>query len=395
MKGYYKNDEATKKAMEKGWFHSGDLAVVHKNGYIQVKDRSKDIIISGGENISSVEIENTLTKHPSVSLSAVVARPDKKWGETPCAFVELIKGKIATEDELLKFCRETLAGFKMPKKIIFCELPKTSTGKIQKYELRKKAKGNKLNFEIDDKSVFSMDTGEISDSKKNTIFLLHGSGQSHVVWSLTTQFLSDQNNNVFAIDFPGHGNSEGESLKSIEDMAEWLDKVVKKLDLNEITLIGHSQGCLVALEYASKFTKKVKNIIFAGSYEIPVNKDLINLALAGDMETLNLMMKWGYGSSKQFIGGNPLQKILNSAREVRDVLATDLIACNNYKNGTNAIKKINCPTFFIFGELDKMIRIEKGKEFANLFSNSKTHIIKNCGHMILLENAFEMREKDK
>ena len=199
---------------------------------------------------------------------------------------------------------------------------------------------------------------------------------------------------MFAIDFPGHGNSEGESLKSIEDMAEWLDKVVKKLDLNEITLIGHSQGCLVALEYASKFTKKVKNIIFiAGSYEIPVNKDLINLALAGDMETLNLMMKWGYGSSKQFIGGNPLQKILNSAREVRDVLATDLIACNNYKNGTKAIKKINCPTFFIFGELDKMIRIEKGKEFANLFSNSETHIIKNCGHMILLENAFEMREK--
>ena len=111
------------------------------------------------------------------------------------------------------------------------------------------------------------------------------------------------------------------------------------------------------------------------------------------METLNLMMKWGYGSSKQFIGGNPLQKILNSAREVRDVLAIDLIACNNYKNGTKAIKKINCPTFFIFGELDKMIRIEKGKEFANLFSNSETHIIKNCGHMILLENAFEMREK--
>ena len=251
-----------------------------------------------------------------------------------------------------------------------------------------------MNFEIDDKSVFSMETGENLDSKKHTIFLLHGSGQSHVVWSLTTQFLSDQNNNVFAIDFPGHGNSEGESLKSIEDMAEWLDKVVKKLDLNEITLIGHSQGCLVALEYASKFTKKVKNIIFiAGSYEIPVNKDLINLALAGDMETLNLMMKWGYGSSKQFIGGNPLQKILNSAREVRDVLAIDLIACNNYKNGTKAIKKINCPTFFIFGELDKMIRIEKGKEFANLFSNSETHIIKNCGHMILLENAFEMREK--
>jgi pimeloyl-ACP methyl ester carboxylesterase len=105
------------------------------------------------------------------------------------------------------------------------------------------------------------------------------------------------------------------------------------------------------------------------------------------------MMKWGYGNSKQFIGGNPLQKILNSAREVREVLAVDLIACNNYKNGINAIKKINCPTFFIFGELDKMTKIEKGKEFAALVSNSKTHVIKNCGHMIILENAFEMREK--
>ena len=140
MKGYFKNKDATKKTMKKGWFHSGDLAVVHKNGYIQVKDRSKDIIISGGENISSVEIENTLTKHPAVSLSAVVAKPDKKWGETPCAFIELIKDKNVTEEEIIQFCRESLAGFKMPKKIIFCELPKTSTGKIQKFELRKRAK---------------------------------------------------------------------------------------------------------------------------------------------------------------------------------------------------------------------------------------------------------------
>ena len=140
MKGYYKNPESTKKIMNKGWFHSGDLAVIHENGYIQVKDRSKDIIISGGENISSVEIENTLTKHPAVSLCAVVAKPDEKWGETPCAFVEMIKGKNVSENDLIKFCRDSLAGFKIPKKIIFCELPKTSTGKIQKFELRKKAK---------------------------------------------------------------------------------------------------------------------------------------------------------------------------------------------------------------------------------------------------------------
>ena len=140
MKGYFKDKDATKKTMKDGWFHSGDLAVMHPNGYIQIKDRSKDIIISGGENISSIEIENTLAKHPSVSIAAVVAKPDEKWGEVPCAFIEKAKDKETSEKELIDFCRETLAGFKIPKKIAFCELPKTSTGKIQKFELRKKAK---------------------------------------------------------------------------------------------------------------------------------------------------------------------------------------------------------------------------------------------------------------
>ena len=140
MKGYYKNENATKESMQNGWFHSGDLAVMHPDGYIQIKDRSKDIIISGGENISSVEIENIITKHPSVSLSAVVAKPDEKWGETPCAFIEVIEGKSVSEDDLKNFCREHLAGFKMPKTFVFQELPKTSTGKIQKFELREVAK---------------------------------------------------------------------------------------------------------------------------------------------------------------------------------------------------------------------------------------------------------------
>jgi fatty-acyl-CoA synthase len=140
MKGYYKDKEATDKAMSGGWFHSGDLAVTHPDGYIKIQDRSKDIIISGGENISSIEIENTIAKHPAVSLAAVVAKPDEKWGETPCAFVELIEDKFVEEKDIIDFCRETLAGFKLPKKVIFCELPKTSTGKIQKFELRKKLK---------------------------------------------------------------------------------------------------------------------------------------------------------------------------------------------------------------------------------------------------------------
>jgi fatty-acyl-CoA synthase len=140
MKGYYKDKEATDKAMKGGWFHSGDLAVIFPDGYVKIQDRSKDIIITGGENVSSIEIENTLSKHPSVSIAAVVAKPDEKWGEVPCAFIETVKDKPVTEKELISFCKETLASFKVPKKIEFCELPKTSTGKIQKFELRKKAK---------------------------------------------------------------------------------------------------------------------------------------------------------------------------------------------------------------------------------------------------------------
>jgi len=140
MKGYFKDKDATEKAMKGGWFHTGDLAVMHQDGYVKIQDRSKDIIISGGENISSIEIENTLAKHPSVSIAAVVSKPDEKWGEVPCAFIETVKDKPVTEKELISFCKETLASFKVPKKIAFCELPKTSTGKIQKFELRKKAK---------------------------------------------------------------------------------------------------------------------------------------------------------------------------------------------------------------------------------------------------------------
>ena len=137
MKGYFKNKEATEEAFEGGYFHSGDIAVHYEDSYIQIADRAKDIIISGGENVSSVEVEACLMAHPAVSLCAVVAKPDEKWGEVPCAFIELLDGENATEEELIKFAREKLAGFKTPKKVIFQELPKTSTGKIQKFELRK------------------------------------------------------------------------------------------------------------------------------------------------------------------------------------------------------------------------------------------------------------------
>ena len=140
MKGYLKNPEATAEAFAGGWFHSGDLGVMHEDGYIQLKDRSKDIIISGGENISSIEVEDVLFKHRDVMAAAVVARPDDKWGETPCAFVELRPGASVGAEEIIEFCRERLARFKVPRHVVFTELPKTSTGKIQKFVLREMAR---------------------------------------------------------------------------------------------------------------------------------------------------------------------------------------------------------------------------------------------------------------
>jgi fatty-acyl-CoA synthase len=138
MKGYLKNPKATSEAFAGGWFHTGDLAVLDPDGYVKIKDRSKDIIISGGENISSIEVEDVLYRHPAVLVAAVVAKPDEKWGETPCAFVELRSGATVTAEEIIAHCKTQLAGFKVPRDVVFGELPKTSTGKIQKFELRKR-----------------------------------------------------------------------------------------------------------------------------------------------------------------------------------------------------------------------------------------------------------------
>jgi fatty-acyl-CoA synthase len=140
MRGYLKNRKSTDAAFAGGWFHTGDLGVMHPDGYIQLKDRSKDIIISGGENISSIEVEDALYKHPAVHAAAVVAKPDDKWGETPCAFVELKPGENASKDDLIAWCRKNLASYKCPRYVVFAELPKTSTGKVQKFKLREMAK---------------------------------------------------------------------------------------------------------------------------------------------------------------------------------------------------------------------------------------------------------------
>ena len=249
-------------------------------------------------------------------------------------------------------------------------------------------------FQIENKNIFASDTGQGIDIKKKTIIFLHGSGLSHIVWSLTEQFFSNKNFNVLSIDLPGHGNSDGPCLDSIEKIADWLERIFSKLDLNNLILVGHSQGCLEILEYASKYKDRLNKLVFVGgSNKMPVHPDLIELAQNGDSDAVKLMMKWGYEGSKKFIGGNPVEKIIQSPRDISEILAVDLNACNNYSNGAEAAKTINFPSLLIFGELDKMVNLETGKKFGDLIKNSTTHVIKGCGHMIMIEKAFEMREK--
>ena len=249
-------------------------------------------------------------------------------------------------------------------------------------------------FEIENKSIYASDAGQELDQKKETIIFLHGSGLSHIIWSLVEQFFANKNFNVLSIDLPGHGNSEGPCLHTIEEIADWLEKVFVKLKLEKVILVGHSQGCLEMLEYSNKYKSRLKKLVFmGGSYKMPVNKDLIDLAENGDTDAIKLMMKWCYEGSKKFIGGNPIKRIIQSPRDISEILGVDLVACNNYVNGLNAVKTIDCPTMFVFGALDKMVNIEAGKKFANMVDNSTTHIIDECGHMIMIEKAFEMREK--
>ena len=234
------------------------------------------------------------------------------------------------------------------------------------------------------------------DKEKPSILLMHGSGLTHIVWSLHEQFYASQGFNILSVDLPGHGNSEGPSLKSIEEISDWVKSLMNVLDIKKIIIIGHSQGCLVGIDFASRYPNLINDLVLvAGSYKMPVNQDLIDYAEAGDEKVILLMMKWGYEGSKAFIGGNPVKKIINSSREIREVLAVDLNACNNYKGGKESLEKINCPTLCIFGDLDKMVPLEVGNKMASMIKNSEKKIINNCGHMIIFEKAFEMRKTVK
>ena len=240
-------------------------------------------------------------------------------------------------------------------------------------------------------------TGGIDfDKEKPSILLMHGSGLTHIVWSLHEQFYASQGFNVLSVDLPGHGNSEGPSLESIGQISNWVKSLMNVLGIKRIIIIGHSQGSLVGIDFASRYPDLISSLVLvAGSYKMPVNQDLIDYAEAGDEKAVLLMMKWGYEGSKAFIGGNPVKKIINSSRDIREILAVDLNACNNYKDGKESLEKINCPTLCIFGDLDKMVPLEVGNKMASMIKNSEKKIINNCGHMIIFEKAFEMRKTVK
>ena len=250
-----------------------------------------------------------------------------------------------------------------------------------------------MNLEVDNKIVFISTGGMDIEKSKPTILLMHGSGLTHIVWSLHEQFYASQGFNVLSVDLPGHGNSDGPAIKSIEEISDWVAGLIKKLGLEKVNFIGHSQGCLIGIDFASKYPKLInKLVLVAGSYMLPVNQDLLDLAEAGDDKAIHLMMKWGYEGSKAFIGGNPVKKIINSTREIREILSVDLIACNNYKAGKESLDKIECPTLCIFGDLDKMVPLKVGNKMAESIKNSQVKVIQNCGHMIIYEKAFEMRK---
>ena len=230
------------------------------------------------------------------------------------------------------------------------------------------------------------------EEEKPTLLLMHGSGLSHIVWSLHEQFYTSQGFNVLSVDLPGHGDSDGPALKSINEISDWVKELMKVSKIIKISFVGHSQGCLVGIDFASRYPDLIEKLVLvAGSYQLPVNKDLIDLAEAGDEKAILLMMKWGYEGSKAFIGGNPVKKIINSSRDIIEILSVDLNACNNYKAGKESLERINCPTLCIYGDLDKMVPLKIGNKMSELIKNSETKVIANCGHMIIFEKAFEMR----
>jgi pimeloyl-ACP methyl ester carboxylesterase len=251
-----------------------------------------------------------------------------------------------------------------------------------------------MKFQVNNKEVFASTGGQPFDKNKPLLIFVHGSGLSHITWVLQTRYFAFHGYSVLAIDLPGHGDSEGPPLKSIEDMADWIADVISSVGYNEASLIGHSQGCLVLLECAARYPEKIKSLsLMGGAGAIPMNPELLSLAEDGNPKAVELMMDWAHGPAGHF-GGHPvpgLHHINLGATIVKNgsvkVLGVDFRACDNYKNGFEAAKNVKCPTLNILGDKDKMCPLKEGKRLAVAIDNSEVEIIKNCGHMILLEEA--------
>jgi len=257
-----------------------------------------------------------------------------------------------------------------------------------------------MKFKINDKEFFASTGGQPFDKNKPIIIFVHGSGLSHITWVLQTRYFAFHGYSVLAIDLPGHGYSNGPSLKSIEEMGDWIANVIDSMEINEVSLVGHSQGCLVTMETASRYPSKVKCLsLMGGGRAIPMNPELLDLAESGNTKAVDLMMDWAHGPDGHF-GGHPVPglhhiniggTIVHNC-SVKDALGVDFRACDNYKNGFEAAKKIKCPTLNILGEYDRMIPVNEGKKLAANILNSEIVIIPKCGHMILLEQADKALE---
>tara|TARA_Y100000590_G_scaffold365117_1_gene423848 strand:+ start:345 stop:1169 length:825 start_codon:yes stop_codon:yes gene_type:complete len=252
-----------------------------------------------------------------------------------------------------------------------------------------------MKFKVDNNEVFASTGGRPFDKNKPLIIFVHGSGLTHMTWVLQTRYFAFHGYSVLALDLPGHGLSSGESLKSIEEMSDWLSKVIDAVGYKEASLVGHSQGCLVTIECASKYSNKIKTLsLIGGAGAIPMNPELLSLAENNDPKAVDLMMDWAHGPAGHF-GGHPVPGLyhintgtmLAKTRTIKNTLGVDFRACDNYKNGFEAAKKIKIPTLSILATDDKMCPVKEGKKLADLIEGSQVDIIDNCGHMMLLEEA--------
>ena len=252
-----------------------------------------------------------------------------------------------------------------------------------------------MKFKVNKKEVFASTGGRPFDKNKPLIVFIHGSGLTHMCWVLQTRYFAFHGYSVLALDLPGHGLSEGDSLKTIEEQADWVKDVIEAVGVKEASLVGHSQGCLVTIECTAKNPDMIKTIcLMGGAGAIPMNPLLLELAENNDSKAVDLMMDWAHGPSGHF-GGHPVPglyhlntgSMLVQSKEIKNTLGVDFRACDNYKNGFESAKKINVPSLCILGDEDKMCPVKEGEKLADKIKKSEVKIIEKSGHMMLLEEA--------